>query len=169
MVRQTVLLGVVVMGVTACAAMDTPGPGAPPEAFAHRAATSELVLFWNCREPAAGVLRVEGVAQNPWQAQPIGFLELQVEGVDGQGRQTAVAAGKAGAILIFTNQSSPFQLDLRSSGTEVRFDLYYQYLFNEEFKDALLAGPPMVGPRLYAQTRTALVRDACSPTQHLAR
>jgi hypothetical protein len=169
MVRQTLLSVLVVLGVTACAAGATPAPGAPPEAFVHRAATSDLVLLWNCLAPAAGGLRVEGVAQNPWQAQPIRFLELQLVGVDAQGRQTTTIAGKAGAIQIFTSQSSPFQLELRTSGTEVRFDLYYQYLFNEEFKDALLAGPPMVGLRLYAQTRTGLVRDACAPTQHLAR
>lgn len=125
MVRQALLLVVVAMGVTACAAVDTPGTGTPLEAFAHRTATSDLVLFWNCLEPAAGVLRVEGVAHNPWQAQPIAFLELQVVGVDAQGRQTAEGAGKARNIQIFTNQRSPFQLELRTAGTEVRFDLYY--------------------------------------------
>jgi hypothetical protein len=169
MVRRAVLLGVVAIGLTACTAVDTPGQGAALETFAHRTATSDLVLFWNCRERSGGVLRVEGVAQNPWQAQPIRFLELQLVGVDAQGREIAAATGKARDIQIFTGQQSPFQLELRLAGTEVRVDLYYQYLFNEEFKAALLAGPPMAGPRQYAQTRTALVRDACSPTAHLAR
>jgi len=33
----------------------------------------------------------------------------------------------------------------------------------------MLAGPPMVGRPLYAQTKINMVRDVCSPTQHLAR
>jgi hypothetical protein len=168
--RYAVLLLLVAMGGTACVAMDTAGTGAPPNAFTHRTANSEVVLLWNCLPPASGVLRVEGVARNPWQSQPIRYLEVQVVGVDAQGRQTAEAAGKARDIQLFTSQQSPFQLDLRTAGTEVRFDLYYQYLFNEEYDAALLAGPPMVGPRRYAQpTRTNMVRDACSATQHLAR
>ena len=169
MMRYAVLLLVVAMGVTSCAAVDTAGTGAPPDTFTHRTANSEVVLLWNCLQPATGVLRVEGVARNPWQAQPVRYLEVQVVGVDAQGRQTAEGAGKAQDIQLFTNQQSFFQVDLRTAGAEVRFDLYYQYLFNHEYDTALLAGPPMVGPRLYAQTTTNMVRDACSPTQHLAR
>ena len=86
MVRQALLLVVVAMGVTSCVAVDTPGTGAPPEAFAHRVATSEVVLLWNCLQPEPGRLRVVGEAQSPWQAQPIRFLELQVVGVDAQER-----------------------------------------------------------------------------------
>ena len=169
MVRYALLLVVVAMGITSCVAVDTPTTGAPTEAFTHRTANSDVVLLWNCLQPASGVLRIEGVAHSPWQAQPVRYLEVQVVGVDAQGRQTAEATGKARDIQIFTNQRSPFQLDLRTAGTEVRVDLYYQYLFNEEYDTAMLAGPPMVGPRRYAQTRTNMVRDACSPTQHLAR
>jgi len=170
MVRQALLLVLVAMGVTACTAVDTPGTGALPEAFAHRVATSDVVLLWNCLQPEPGRLRVVGEAQSPWQAQPIRFLELQVVGVDAQDRETAQASGKARDIQIFTNQRSPFQLELRTAGTEVRFDLYYNYQFENEWdSEARLAGPPVVGPRLFAQTRSELARDVCSPTQHLAR
>ncbi len=170
MVRQAILVVGLAVGVTACAAVDTPGTRASLDAFAHRVATSEVVLRWNCLQPAAAVLRIEGVAHNPWQSQPIGYLELQVVGVDAQGQQTAEAAGRARDIQILTNEQSPFQLELRTAGTEVRVDLYYQYRFNPEYDTARLAGPPMAGPRRYAQTTTThMVRDACSPTQHLAR
>jgi hypothetical protein len=168
MVRYAVLL-LIAMAVTSCVAVDTVGTGMSPEAFTHRAANSEVVLLWNCLQPESGVLRVEGVVRNPWQAQPIRYVELQVVGVDAQGRQTAEVAGKTRDIQIFTNQQSRFRLDLRTAGAEVRFDLYYQYLFDQEYDTAMLAGPPMVGPRLHAQTNTNMVWDACSPTQHLAR
>jgi hypothetical protein len=158
------------MLLVACAAVDMPATGVPLGAFTHRVATSEVVLRWNCLQPTAGVLRVEGVAHNPWQSQPIGYLELQVVGVDAQDRQTAEAAGKARDIQILTNEQSPFQVDLRTTGSEARVDLYYQYRFNQEYDTALLAGPPMVASRRYAQTTsTHMVRDACAPTQHLAR
>ncbi len=172
MTRQVALLVGIVMTAAACAAVDTAGTQAPLDTFTHRAANSELVLRWNCLQPTAGTLRIEGVAHNPWQAQPIGYLELQAVGVDSQGRQTAEAAGKARDIQILTNQRSPFQLDLKTTGSEARVDLYYQYLFNQEWESGalLLAGPPVAGLKLYAQsTNTNMVRDACSPTQHLAR
>jgi hypothetical protein len=159
--------------LTACAVTDMQQGGVTGgtlETFAHRVATSEVVLLWNCLQPELGLLRVVGEAQNPWQAQPIGYLELQLVGVDAQDRQTAQAAGAVRDIQILTNQRSPFQLDLRTAGTEVRFDLYYHYQFHDEWdSSARLAGPAMAGPRLLAQTQTFLARDVCSPTQHLAR
>ena len=39
----------------------------------------------------------------------------------------------------------------------------------EPRRGVLVAGPPMAGPRLLAQTQTFLTRDVCSPTEHLAR
>jgi len=67
----------------------------------------------------------------------------------------------------FTNQRSPFQLDLRTAGTEVRFDLYYRYQWHNEYdSSARLAGPVWVGPRFLAQTQTQRARDVCSPTEH---
>ena len=173
MLRHLGLMAILIIGLTACAAADMPQDGvtgATLETFEHRVATSEMVLVWTCLQPEAGMLRVIGEAQNPWQAQPIAFLELQLVGVDAQDRQTGQAAGRARDIQIFTNQRSPFQLDLRTAGTEVRFDLYYRYQWHNEYdSSARLAGPVWVGPRFLAQTQTQQVRDVCSPTQHLAR
>jgi len=95
-------------------------------------------------------------------------------GVDAQERTTAQATGAARDLQIRTNQSSPFDLTLKTAGTEVRFDLYYNYRWHEEFDTSatmgvLVAGPPMASPRLLAQTQTFLTRDVCSPSQHLAR
>lgn len=172
MARQALLLAKVALAVAACAAVDTRGTPTPLDTFVHRVANAELVLRWNCVRPAAGTLRIEGVANNPWQAQPIGSLELQAVGVDAQDRQTTEARAKARDLQILTNQQSPFQLDLQIVGTEVRVDLYYQYVFNQEWEagEVLVAGPPMFEPRRYAQSTIGyMVRDACSPTQHLAR
>jgi hypothetical protein len=174
MCRHFVCVAALAMCLVGCAAMESPEksalPTEPPEPFAHRVATSEVVLLWNCLQPEPGLVRVVGEALNPWQAQPIGFLEVQLVGVDAQDRQMAQATGRARDIQILTNQRSPFQLDLWTTGTEVRFDLYYRYQFHDEWDtSARLAGPARIGPQRLAQTQTQLARDICSPTQHLAR
>jgi hypothetical protein len=174
MVKHTLMVVALVLSLAGCAAMNASErggiSGAPPETFAHRVATSEVVLLYNCLQPEPGRQRVEGLMQNPWQAQPIRYPEFELVGVDAQERTTARSAGAARDLQIFTNQSTPFQLELKTSGTEVRLDLYYQYRFLEGIEmDARLAGPPMAAPRLLAQTNTFLVRDACGASQHRAR
>lgn len=178
MIRHFGFVSILAGVLTACAVTDMPQggvTGGPLEIFAHRVATSEVVLVWNCLQPEPGLLRVVGEAQNPWQAQPIQYLELELMGVDAQERMTAKATGAARDHQIRTNQRSRFELTLKTAGTEVRFDLYYNYRFHDEFDTSatmggvLVAGPPMASPRLFAQTQTFLARDVCFPTQHLAR
>ena len=174
MLRHLGFVAILTGVLTACAMTDMPQGGGTLETFAHRVATSEVVLLWNCLETEPGLLRVVGEAQNPWQAQPIQYLEFDLVGVDAQERTTAQATGAARDFQIRTNQRSPFELTLKTAGTEVRFDLYYNYRFHENVdfgatRGVLVVGPPMASPRLLAQTQTNLVRDVCSPTQHLAR
>ena len=176
MLRHLGFVSILTVVLTACAVTDMPqgsGTGGTPEAFAHRVATSEVVLVWNCLQPDPGLLRLVGEVQNPWQAQPVQYVEFELLGVDAQARTTAKATGTARDLQIRTNQRSPFELTLKTAGTEVRVDLYYNYRFHEEFDQSattgvLVAGPPMATPRLLAQTQTFLVRDVCSPNQHLA-
>ena len=173
MIRHSLMVVAFVTCLAGCAPMQAPGsgsmPGSPPQAFAHRVSNSEVVLLWNCLEPEPSLLRVEGVVRSPWQSQPIRELEFDLVGVDARERTTAQTAGAARDYQIYTNQSTPFQLALKRAGSEVRFDLYYRYRFQEEWDmGARLAGPPTGGPRLLAQTRSFLVRDICGATQHRA-
>lgn len=164
-------LGFVLAG---CVVMDNPNRGVVPistaEKFAHRSATSEVVLLWNCQQPETERLQMTGVVQSPWQAQPIRGLEFALVGVDAKGRTTAQTGWDPKQLQLFTNQQVPFQLELKTTGTEARFDLYYQYFFEGEWdSSARLAGPPVPIPRLLAQTKATLVRDVCSDGQHRAR
>jgi hypothetical protein len=111
---------------------------------------------------------VEGVAQNPWASQEVRFLELELVGVDGQERSVSEAATAVPDFLLRTNEISPFHLDLRTAGTEVRFDLFYQYRFQDN-GGRFLAGSPVGVPRLLAQTHRFMARDVCSETQHRVR
>ena len=141
----------------------------PPHEYAHRVETSHVALYWNCNQPEPGVLRLEGLAFNPWSNQPIKFLEFDLVGVNDRERTVSDAKADARDIQIFTNQSTPFHLDLRTAGTEVRFDLYYQYRA-QDGRDNFIAGPmPSGSYRLAQQLNRFMARDVCSPTQHIWR
>ena len=163
------LPGLLALALGACALPAARPAPYPPDAYAHRVASSHVVLYWNCVRPEPGILRVEGVAQNPWSSQEVRFLEVEVVGVNNQERTVSHAKGAAQDILIHTNQFSPFRMELRAAGSEVWFDLYYEYRFQDVEMEARLAGPLVGGPRRLAQTQRFLARDACSETQHRAR
>lgn len=170
-IRISFLIGVG-MSLVACAADGTlQGPAAerplyPPAVFAHRVGTDPVVLYWNCTRPEPGVLRLDGVAHNPHSVQPVRFLELELVGMDGRDHSVSQIKGEAREFLLRTNQMTPFQLDLRTVGSEVRFDLFYQYRFQEGDGRQLIAGRLAGGSRLLAQTRRFMARDVCSETQH---
>jgi hypothetical protein len=165
------------LSLSACAgegtmglAAATPTPYPPPD-YAHRVATSHVVLYYNCLTPSPGGVHLDGLAFNPWSSQPVGALEVELVGVDARGWSVSEAKTEARDFQLFTNQSTPFQLDLKTVGNEVRFDMYYSYLFDEgDHNDFEMSKAAWRGPILLAkQTNRFLVRDACSATAHLAR
>ncbi|MCX5733704.1 MAG: hypothetical protein NTW68_05200 [candidate division NC10 bacterium] len=174
---RVAVLFVLGLALSACAADGTFKPLTststpyPPSGYMHTVQTSHVVLYWNCAQPEAGVLRLEGAAYNPWMSAPVQYLEFELEGVDAMAG--SVSEGKAAArdIQIHTNRSSPFQIDLRTTGKEVRYDLYYQYRMNDgQGGNRMDASLDWDGPVLFAQqNRRFSVRDACSDTQHLVR
>ena len=172
---RSMLVAVLVVGTVGCASLQSPGtaggqPSASPDAFAHRTASSHVVLYWNCARPAPEVLRAEGIAQNPWESQEVRSLEFELVGVDARERVVSEVQAEARDPSIGTTQTSPFLLDLRPRGGEVRFDLYYDFQFSEGDQLGFrLAGPPMVPSRLLPQGNRFLVRDVCSESQHRAR
>jgi hypothetical protein len=168
------LLIMMAVGLSACATDGMPQlPAAaptpyPPPGYTHRVGTSQVVLYWNCTRPDPGILQVEGLAYNPWTDQPVRFLEFDLVGVDTRERTISQVAGEAPNFLLRANQSTPFRLDLRTSGAEIRFDLFYRYRFQEK-GGSFIAGQAVGVQRQLAQMQQFMVRDACSETQHLAR
>ena len=141
----------------------------PPAVFAHRVGTSHVVLYWNCVSPEPGILRVEGVVQQAGSMQEVRFLELDLIGVDARERSVSQTSTALADFLLRTNQVSPFELGLRTQGTEVRLDLYYRYRFQDD-GGRLLAGHLVGAPRMLAQpTIQFMARDVCSETQHRVR
>jgi hypothetical protein len=90
--------------------------------------------------------------------------------VNERDRTLSAVKGEARDYVIRTGGTSPFLLELRPTGGEARFDLYYRYQFSGgEQMDALLAGPPMAAPGLLAQIDRYVIRNVCSESQHRAR
>jgi hypothetical protein len=125
--------------------------------------SGHVALFWSCRVPAPGSLQLEGVALNPWSMQPVRFLEVELAGMDARERVRSSGRGAAEAFLLGTNQTTPFRLEVRTTGAEVRFDLYYRYQFQDTGR-SLIAGTGAPPATLLAQEQRFLVRDACRET-----
>ena len=155
-----------------CAGMESGGGGGsapvpyPPPGMDHRAGNSHLELFWRCARPEPGVLRLDGLVANYNNAQPIRFFEAELVGVDAGGRTRSTGRGEARDQSISTAQMSPFDISLKDGGDEVRFDLYYNYQFQESDHIIASAGP---GFPLFAYFQRSLVRDVCNPAQHRMR
>jgi hypothetical protein len=151
----------------------------PPPGYAHRIGTSAVELFWNCTRSQVDTLVVEGLAFNPRTASMVRDLEFGLVGVDRRGVTLAETTGVPQDPLLGTMQATNFQLTLRLTGSETRFDLFYRYYSPEEGNPTFSIWPggrPPVqrvasGPLLKAQMANNfyMVRDACSETQHRAR
>ena len=141
----------------------------PPPGLPHRVASSHVELYWKCDQGDPGVMRIQGMARNPWSPQEVRYLEFDLFGVDRDDRVVSSAHAAAPNYMLGTNQTTRFEVALRVTGREARYDLVYQYRFQElEEMATLLAGPPTL-LRLAQSTVQFMVRDACSDTQHLAR
>jgi len=141
----------------------------PPPGLPHRVASSHVELYWKCDQGEPGIMRVQGMARNPWSPQEVRSLEFDLFGVDRDDRVVSGAHAAAPNYQLGTNQTTRFDVALRLTGREARYDLVYRYRFQElEEMAALLAGPP-TRLQLAQSTVQFMVRGACSDSQHLAR
>lgn len=142
--------------IAACAACAGAVPHQPiPDyaRFSHSWAAQHVTLYWDCAEVEPGVLQIDGVGVNQWEPVPPEFLELNVVGLDGQGRALSRVQGSAQGGELVKNFPAPFRLDLRQQGGEVRVDLGYRYWYRDDSFD----GPFRRMPTYI----TGRVPDAC--------
>ncbi len=154
----------------------------PPPGFAHEVSSPAVELFWNCTRPVPGTLSLEGMAFNPWSGSEIRFLDFDLVGVDSRGSTVSEVSGPAQSLIFGMMRSTPFQLALPTTGSEIRFDLFYQYQYQEpgeggdgDHRSRLPGGAPSL--RLVSSTpllpgpatQRFMVRDACSETMHRVR
>jgi hypothetical protein len=132
------------------------GYGMPQGAYAHRVASSNLELYWNCTSPAPGIVDVEGIVHNT-SSGDVHFVDLDLVGVGSQG---VVSEAKASVqpVVLSLNETAPFLLRAQGGGPETQFDLYYQYRRGVR--------PGALFPD---DARRFSARNICSPSSLVAR
>jgi len=125
--RQLYAMTLAILAV-ALAACGTATPMPDFNKFAHTVTDNVVVLYWNCSRPAPGVVQVAGVANNPYSPVAIQDLEFRVYGVSAQGGNVSRGRGSAQSYMIYTNEPSPFTIDLKNVGGEARYDMTYSYM-----------------------------------------
>ncbi len=125
----------------------------PPASFGSSVSSPDLTVYWNCQRPDPARVQVDGVAQNS-SGNQVRFVRFELAGVDASGKEVSGGQGSLRATVLYLNQTSPFTIQARTAGTEVRFDLHYSYAV-QGFGDG---GSGTDGG--------FMARDVCSPTQH---
>jgi len=121
------VLGLVLltMGLVAC------GPArvspVPERAFPYRVTDGAAELLWDCTRTAAGEVRIEGAANNPFYPQPLKDFQVQVYGVGANQVSVLRASATARDVLIQPNARSPFEVTFQPAGSEARYDFAYAY------------------------------------------
>jgi hypothetical protein len=125
----------------------------PQAVYAHRVSTPHVDVYWNCTQPRADTVRLEGVVQNTRGV--VKFMELEAAGAGPSGGSGSSARTALPDIVLHPRQISPFSVEIRRVGEE-RIDLFYVYHLDtaQEGEDPR--------PRYMA-------RDVCSPTAHSVR
>jgi hypothetical protein len=111
-----------------------------------------VVLDWNCTRPESGQVRLEGLAYSPYFSD-VRVLAIRLVGVDGRDRAVSEVWGELRDPVLGLSRPFPFQLTLRTTGTEVRFDLYYGYTAQGGLRSSV-AGPLMAGSARLAQSQS---------------
>ncbi len=179
------VLALLSLGLAACTAVGVGGSSEwkvpyPPPGYAHRVGSSPLELFWNCARPGTNLLQVDGLAVNQLGDADVRSLKIELTGVNAQGADVSSATFESPNLQISTGESQPFRMDLHTTGAEMRFDMYYEYGYANGSEGRFIEGSFQEGrsillaaagdfPLLLAQNTRSVVRDVCSPTQHLAR
>jgi hypothetical protein len=135
-----------------CASSPSARPVYPPAVYANRVSTPHVDVYWSCTRPQADTVRLEGVVQNTKGVVKFVELEGMVTGLGGRGDSSAKTA--LPDVVLRLRQTSPFSLQLRTSGEE-GVDLFYVYH---------IEAPDEEDSRQHYRAR-----DVCSPTAHAIR
>ncbi len=108
-------------------------------------------------------MRLDGLVYSPYFSD-VRDPQFELAGVDSSGRVVSEARAVPPDFGLGTNRTLPFRLTLRTTGNEVRLDLYYGYRSQGGLRSNL-AGPAVAGAMLLVQSQSwFMARDACSET-----
>ena len=153
------LLAVIGAFLSACAAdhyTASSSPSVPPPAsFAHRAASPDIELFWNCSQPQPQAMKITGTARNSGQRE-VRSVELTVRSLRAGDVPILQTAEALPEIILYAAGPSPFQIDLPLENTPSRIDISAAYIVTLD-----LSAPSTAGPQ-----GSLIVEDACAPTRY---
>jgi hypothetical protein len=96
--------------------------------YAHQVTDGTVALYWNCTRPSPGIVRIEGVANNPWVMSPLQDLLLRFYGYSAQGATLVRASTMPKEYWIQPNAPSPFTVNLETKEAVAKVDLAYSYM-----------------------------------------
>ncbi len=133
----------------------SPGPVPPPASFAHRAASSDVELLWNCTWPQPQIAHLSGAARNIGQRE-VRSIDLTVRSLQtGPAPLLQTEAGLPDTML-YGPDPSPFQIDLPLEKIPSRIDLTARF--------QVTPGP--IAPGASGTPGLLTVEDACAPGRH---
>ncbi len=154
------LVAVMSVVLTACAAdhyTDLSSPPVPPPAsFAHRAASPDIELFWNCSQPQPQAMKITGAARNSGKRE-VRSVSLTIRSLRTGDVPILLTAEALPEIILYAAGPSPFQIDLRLENAPSRIDISATYQVTPD-----LGAPSSTGPQ-----GSLIVEDACSPSRNL--
>jgi hypothetical protein len=128
------LLGValgLVVSLIACAGQQT---WTPQVNYAYEVDDGVLYIRWNCfAEPPGLVMR--GFVNNPMSMNPLKDTTLWLSGINAQGATISSTQDNAIPFMLETMNRTPFEMKLKTTGTEARFDMWYQYQIGAFLRD----------------------------------
>ncbi len=145
--------------LSACAAdqytpLSSP-PVPPPASFAHRAASPDIELFWNCSQPQPQAMKITGAARNIGQRE-VRSVSLTIRSLRTGDVPILLTAEALPEIILYAAGPSPFQIDLGLENAPSRIDISAAYQVAPD-----LSAPSSAGPQ-----GDLIVEDACAPTRY---
>jgi len=100
--------------------------------YAHQVTDGTLALYWNCNRTSAGIVQIQGMANNPYMTAPLEDLVLHFYGYSAQGATVVRASTMPKEYWINTNAPSPFTVNLQTKGAVAKVDVAYSYQLANE-------------------------------------
>ena len=97
----------------------------PQVNYAYNADDGRMYLRWNCVfEPPFMVM--QGTVNNVLMT-PMKNSQISVYGVNAQGAQVSSAVDNSLPFMLETMDRTPFEIKVKTAGTEVAFNMWYSY------------------------------------------
>jgi hypothetical protein len=122
--KVTKSLGIM-FGLALILAACAPQPWTPQAEFANSASDGQMSLRWNCLFEPPGLV-VQGFVNNILMT-PLRNTQISVNGINAEGVQVSSGVDNSIPLNLDTNDRTPFEIKVQTTGTEVTFNLWYTY------------------------------------------